>query len=275
MVTDQDAMSEEEEKSGGFMPWKIVLAVVVAGIFLWLVFGGEQICTEDGRLCYTIWQMYTFIFVLFIWIVRSGYIEMKYKSPQFVGNNIHASITARPLVSAGKFYLKRLGGIDFGVTIEGREGTVIFPHEAKNNLGSQMAVPARFSLRRLDQLDQLVQEKIRQAGFPAPYWYGDIDESHFYIDPKDLDNMLSKSDERHLNKLMETVGDLKRFNPAQLHLLLRDALENNSKLRKEREILMGSAESVVAFGARIHDKAKHIGGIRRVLPSRKDEEERR
>lgn len=271
MVTNQDAMNDEDD--GGMLPWKMIILSIIIGISLWLLFGNEQLCTADKRLCYTIWHLYTFIAILLLWIVRVSYIWLKYKSPQFVGNNIHGSITGRRPISAGKFYLIRLGGIDCTVTTEGREGTVVFPHESYNRLGSQVAVPARFSKRSIDQLDLIVQQKIRESGFPTPIWYGDIDESQFHIDPNDLDSILNKQDISRLKQLNEDMGNLKRFNPAQLHLLLKDAWELISKYKKERETLMGSAESVVAFGARIHDKAKHIGGIRRVLPSRKTEDD--
>lgn len=272
MTVDQDSRVDDE--GGGTFPWRMVLLIVLMGIGLWILFGDEQLCTPDQRTCYVIWVLYTTIGTMGILILRAGYIWLKYRSPQFVGNNIHASITGRRPVSAGKWFLIKLGGIDCGVTVDGTEGTAIFPQEAYNRLGSQVAVPSRFTKRSLDQLDLIVQHKLVESGFPKPYWYGDIDETQFHMKADEIGNVLTKAQRDKLDKLTEEVGSLKKFNPAQLHLLLLDTTELVSKYKKERETLMGDAESVVAFGSRIHDKATHIKGVRGMLPSRKPPEER-
>ena len=271
MATDQDALNDEESGTGG-IPWKMAALIIITGIFMWVLFRDETLCTQDGRLCYQIWMLYTLILTMFYWLMNAGYIWLKYKSPQFIGNNIHGSITGREAISAGKFYLLTLGGIDWGVTADGRECTVIFPQEAYNRLGNQVGAPCRFAKVKLCQLSTLVQQKILQSGFPAPYWYGDIDESQYDIKAEDLDEILSQDQSDKLEKLTEMFGNFKKFNPAQLKIFLLDGMEQVSKLRKEREILMKEAESVVSFGVRLSDKAKHVGKVRNPFRG-KDENE--
>ena len=265
MATDQDALQDEEAGVGG-IPWKMAALIIITGIFMWVLFRDESLCTQDGRLCYQIWMLYTLILTMAFWLMNAGYIWLKYKSPQFIGNNIHGSITGREAVSAGKFYLLTLGGIDWGITADGRECTVIFPQEASNRLGNQLAAPCRFAKVNIKQLDTLVQQKITQSGFPAPYWYGDIDESQYDLPAEDIDDMLTSEQSDKLDKLTEKFGSLKRFNPGQLKIFLLDALEHNSKLRIERKVLMREPEEAVKWGTRLSNKAKHVDGIRGKIP---------
>jgi len=270
MATDQDEMTNEE--SSGEIPWKMVALTVAIAIFMWILFRDESLCTADGRLCYQIWALYTLIITMAVWLMNAGYIWLKYKSPQFTGNNIHGSILSQPPISAGKFYLITLVAIQVGITIPGRECTIIYPQEAHNQLGNQISAPCRFTKVKITQLNTLVQQKILQANLPSPYWYGDIDEKQYDMPASDIEDILNEKQSEKLDKLTEMFGSLNRFNPGQLKIFLLDALVQVSKLRKERTILMKEAESVVAFGSRLADKAGQVKRIRNPFKGKDDDE---
>jgi len=266
---DHDTV-ESESTSG--LPLMHIATIIVIAAFMWIFFGDEALCTPDMRVCYPIWALYTSFLVMLFLLSWASIVVIKYKSPQFIGDNIHGSITGREPVTAGKYYLIPLGGIDYITVADGREATVVFPHEACNRVGKNMGVQSRFFPRRLDQLDPLIQEKLVSANMPKPYLYGDINESQFNLSAKDIELMLTTKDMDKLDKLAGAVGTFKSFNPAQLHLRLRDAWEEISKLRNEREELMKQAESVVGFGVRIVNKTKKVNRVRNPL-RRKDDDE--
>jgi len=269
MVVNQDQDDEDSGSSMGFN-WKLIAVMAAICIICYLSFTDDRLCSEKRGFCYYTWIVYSIVINMGIFMMQMSYIWMKYKSAQFVGNNIHGSITYKPPISAGNFYMHRLGGVG-AFNIEGREGTAIYPKEAYNPLGSQVAVPCRFEKRRINQLDLTVQEKIREADCPKPYYYGDIDETAFDLNAEDIKSPLTEEQKK---KLEDKIGSLNKMNPAMLHLYLRHTNEFVSKYQTERDRLIQDPESIVKFAQRIGDAASHVGGIRRIIPKGREDQER-
>lgn len=271
MVVNQDASDDDDSGSSMGLNWKLILVFILIAGFCYISFQDDRLCSEQRGMCYYTWIVYTAFMDGGIFMAQMSWIWMKYKSAQFVGNNVHGSITYKPPVSAGDFYLLRLGGVS-ALNVEGSEGTTIFPKEAYNPLGAQVAAPCRFEKRTLSQLPLAVQDKILESNFPKPFLYGDINEEDFHIDTAVKDSPLNDEELRKIQEMTGGMGSLKRMNPAMLHYYFKQECELNSKYAKERPQLLKDAESMVAFGVRLHDKARHTGRVRKLIGESRSEE---
>lgn len=216
------------------------VVIICSIIFLIFTYG------RMGRFWIDNGVMITFLAVTVTFLARYMEIEFKYHSPKFVSDPVFSTAIWNDIQVYGNYAIVKLGGIDWGVHIEGGdEGTAIINIDGLTKCGNSVVSTHKIKPVSVEDLPPEVREIKDHLGLTEPLYLGIISDSI----------QLSRPDKVKLETELK-----ERYNMVNM---LSKALTG-----KTEEI-----EKFVEAGARIQERKKGISGFMQRLGLKSFEEE--
>ncbi len=185
-----------------------------------------------GRHIIGAWGLFTFAIA-----AKSVEMGLKYMSPKIVTETISSSTTGE-IYRDENWAATRLGGIKYGITKEGNEGTIFFPISSAHPIGVNFVLKALPKPYKYEELGPKLQEMSINFKLPSPFF------------------VALTSEEQELIKFSdpEIIKEIPGVEPAFIEGIWK---ETNIYLTMTKDLLRGKIRSVqdLAAGlARIQDK---------------------
>ena len=219
--------------------------LIIIGIIIVIVLNGRIGSYEQDRGMFT-----GLMFMLVGIFARLTDSAWKNASPKLITQSGWTTTTGNRL-HVGNWYLYRMGDINaYGITISGKDGTIIAPVTSNNRVGRCVAVTASGQPVNFAELPKEVQETIIKYHMPAPYYFFMAAEEQALLQLKDV----------------EKVSGLKQ---PTVEYLITQVKEQNRLITMLGEIVRGkfkTIQDVVASQSRIRMKIER-GGFREAVKS--------
>lgn len=193
---------------------------IIAVIFLVIYYGRAGTVEIDRAL----WV----VMVAFVLAFLSNYtwVNLKHKSPKLVSNPEGSSFSGVDDVQhVGNYVIARLGGIDAGVKVKGREGTIIAPESSFNKVGKHGVINCRVDkLKDLKDLPMRIYNNKDDYGIVEPVYLG-----------------FAKSGQTG------TDEDGNELSTAQIETLAQEKQELHNTLNSLRDLMKGKTEDFEKF----------------------------
>jgi len=142
--------------------WYYILAVV-----LYLFFSGKW-----GTFIWDKASVVAMGIVLAAWLIGYEAMQWKFNSPKVIADPVWSSVNLKTFKECGNWGMVKMGGVDWGFSMEGNEGTIIAPLTAFNTVGRNMAIPVYVMPVDKNELPGDVRERIEREKWPTPYFWG-------------------------------------------------------------------------------------------------------
>lgn len=155
------------------------------------------------------------VFLCFLWIIEY-YQKLKYKSPQFVANNMSGSISERPQIW-GVYAIFRLGGIHYSMGAiqlsKGNEATVIVRKESVYAFGNNFASTSQMEMIPEVKVPSELMDYLEEHKYPLNViWFGEYSEIQRLQHPRIQEFFDSKKEKRaRENELKYLLKDRQEF----------------------------------------------------------------
>jgi hypothetical protein len=238
-VAGLSSYSEEPDFNRAYLKrhW-LSFTIILGMIAFWVIMRGKMGSIKFDKA--TVWVGLGF---MLMYCAFSSYAWLQNITPKLITAGMHTTTDGR-WEQAGNFVLFTKGDIyAFGLSVKGKDGTVIIPSTAVNPFGDNVCGAVRTIEKKYDELPPEVRAIIDKKNMPGPYEIGYVDEDQLSIvlnDPTEVSGVKKPN----VSYLIGTIENLNTFNK-KLQDLIELAMTDTEKfLAAAKRITSVAGESI-------------------------------
>lgn len=209
---------EDEEENDSRKSWKEQLwpdGIVMILAVLIIIIGYNRL----GNFPMDRAAFLGFGILMLLMIARLTSAWIKHRSRKVIWERGYSTFTGT-IFDEGNYGIIRLGGNDFLVPLEGRDGIIIFPKTAVNRIGKSTALTVSTIRARFEELPRTIQRRILQDNLRPPF-------------------LLGMASEVQLLDTIETTHEISGTKSPKITYLIEEALEKNRLVTLLSDIISG------------------------------------